>query len=907
MNTFEITVQRKVSDRCTVIVEYTLSDTLLPIRAEGEFSVDLEELRRQATPLEYGTILGEALFRDKVLRAFDRARAESQRNEEGLRILLFIEDQELRTLRWERLCISTDDSWSLDGAWDFLALNQQLPFSLYLPSTIDRRFPPIGKRDLRALVVVAGPDNLDSWGLAPFDVATTVSAVKTALGEIPHDVLAMVDGAVGAPTLDELSKKLVEKPYTLLHFVCHGQIVKQGELKGETQLYLSDANNQVDPVEGRRLLNALRNTRITRLPHFAFFCTCHSANPETEGAFGGLAQRLVRELGMPAVVAMTKEVSIKTAEALSGRFYERLREHGYVDSALVEATAGLDSRFDITVPALFNRLGGRPLFSDKLDRPLTDEEIKFGLSRLHDLLVRDKRAPILQEIFETQAANLLRTIDAQSDVAQKEQEEARKWINQICGEVLDLSFRSVALNEAVPPYDDRCPFRGLYPFHLEDREFFFGREALIEQLQQKLTEHNFLAVLGASGSGKSSVVLAGLIPALQKQEPDLQMAYLTPSSNPLAQLEVSLAKVQGQSFIIVVDQFEELFTLCTNEADRRTFISHLLTLLQSQKIVTTMRADFWGECAPYQELKELMEARQKLIAPMNAVELRRSMEKQASKVGLRFEAGLSNLVLDEVQDEPGAMPLLQHALLELWKRRHGRWLSRSEYEEIGGVKQAIAKTADNFYENLQTDIEREQIRNIFVRLTRLDKTTVQGEKRRDTRRRIDIEDFGGDPTVIKTLVLQLADAKVRLVVTSLDETTKRQQVEVAHEALIRHWTRLGKWLDENRIILQLLERLNQEAKDWSDAGKKDEFLLLQGGRLDEAAKLKNQAKFTLNQLEQNYIDACVALQEREKIESQRQRDEAIQGQITALAALSKSSFAADEQFEALVAAVKAAT
>src|SRR5262249_3226577 len=146
---------------------------------------------------------------------------------------------------------------------------------------------------------------------------------------------------------------------------------------------------------------------------------------------------------------------------------------------------------------------------------------------------------------------------------------------------------------------------------------------------------------GPSGSGKSSLVLAGLIPALQAKESRLQVAYMTPGSHPLDFLEVSL-QVNPHCSLLVVDQFEELFTLCSDEAKRRAFLDRLLKLPEVMRVILTMRADFWGECAPYRSLKELMQSRQELIAPMDATELRRAMEMQAAKVGLRFEADLSN-------------------------------------------------------------------------------------------------------------------------------------------------------------------------------------------------------------------------------------------------------------------------
>lgn len=179
-----------------------------------------------------------------------------------------------------------------------------------------------------------------------------------------------------------------------------------------------------------------------------------------------------------------------------------------------------------------------------------------------------------------------------------------------------------------------------------------------------------------------------------------------------------------------------------------------------------MRADFWGDCAPYPELRREMEKHQRLMAPMDAAELRKAIEQQAAAVGLKFEADLAASILDQVQGEPGAMPLLQHALLELWHRRHGRWLLAAEYRALGGVQGAIAKTAETVYAEL-TDPEKERMRDIFVRLTRLDEEATTGAERRDTRRRVTLEELvpaGSDLEATKNLVWRLANAG--LVVTS---------------------------------------------------------------------------------------------------------------------------------------------
>jgi WD40 repeat protein/energy-coupling factor transporter ATP-binding protein EcfA2 len=874
MNTFEITIQRKSGDNWPIVVEHSRSGELLPLRAEGSLTLTTENLQKLTSllgqTLEYGKFLGKALFKDDIRDAFVGAVRESQ---EPLRLLLFIEasDHELKTLRWEKLCAP------IDGDWQLFALNQRVPFSFYIPAITDRRFPPIGRRDLRALILVASPSDSQKYKLAEFDVAANVNIAKTALGEIPCDVLATVDGAIGLPTLDELCSQLTDrtKQYTILHFVSHGRVTDDGE----TLLYWAKADNTVEVVTATRLIERLKPLRGAKgLPHFTFLCTCESASPDAEGALGGLGQRLVRDLGMPAVVAMTERVKVKTAQDLISKFYFQLRASGEVDSALHEATAALAERGDVTVPALFSRLGGRPLFSDQLDRKLTNAEIQDGLDRLQNLFI--ERAPTLQKLLETQAQKLGNSlgadISALSKPALQEREQALEEVNNLCEEVIDLSFHALALGQKPPNYDSRCPFLGLYPFREENREFFFGREQLIHQLREKLAQDNFLAVLGSSGSGKSSVVLAGLIPLLQEKQPGLVMAYMTPSSQPLEQLKNTLSQVENnKSAILVVDQFEELFTLCNDESVRVAFIQQLLKLTQQQQVVITMRADFWGECAPYRQLKELMERGQKLIGPMDSAELRKAMEMQAAQVGLRFEAGLSNTILDDVQGEPGAMPLLQHALLEMWKRRHGRWLEAEEYTAIGGVNMAIARTADDVYNNL-SPAEQDHVKNIFIRLTRLDENAVQGEGRRDTRRRIWLDELvpaGGDLTPIKELVNRLAGEGARLVVTSVDDSTGREEVEVAHEALIRYWPRLLNWLDENRSSLQLRETIRQAALEWEEEQKDESYLVHRGGRLDDALVLSKQGSF-LNKIESDYVNSCRELhlrQEKEK-EARRRRE-----------------------------------
>ena len=567
-------------------------------------------------------------------------------------------------------------------------------------------------------------------------------SVREALGGIRCDVLGPpeVAGAVGPPTLDTLVAQLTEQPYTLLHAVCHGRFFGAG---GETVIYLATSSGNVDPVPATRLLDRLDYLGgRTTLPRFAFLSTCDSGAPaaEAQGALGGLAQRLVRDLGMPAVLAMTDSVPVEQATRLAGAFYERLKAHGEVDRALVESTAGLAGLPGATIPALYSRLGRRPLFSDSDDRALTLAEIEFGLGRLEALL--PERAPVLLPDVGAAGAILRGTTpgesastpadapsiaqDVLSGAARDERRLALQQVETLCLEATDLSFPALARGTDPPAYDSRCPFRGLYPFRLEDREFFFGREALVARLQERLTEHSFLAILGPSGSGKSSLALAGLVPALQARSPGHRLAYLRPGSAPLTQLQSVLQEAGPGPLIVVADQFEELFTHTQDEAQRTSFLDLILAPVPDRLVVLTMRADFLGECAAYPALREAIQAHEVLIAPMNGPDLRRAIDQQAGVVGLRFEAELSFTIVEDVQNEPGAMPLLQHALMELWKRRHGRWLRVAEYHAIGKVQQAIAHSADQLYAQSAPE-EQARMRDVFVRLTRLGEEGAEGQ------------------------------------------------------------------------------------------------------------------------------------------------------------------------------------
>lgn len=335
-----------------VVSEEDLPGTALPIRGEEPLALEPEALRACVTPREYGLRLGEALFVGATLAAWQRARA---RGRERLHVVLAIEAPALRSLRWERLCAPFGQSW------DFVRCDQRTPFTLHVASDSDRDYsPPPPGQPPRALLLVTSPTDLADYGLTAFDTLATLYGLRTAVAPWPVDVLAFgVPDAVGVPTLEGLCAQLTATRYAVVHLVCHGAVVASS---GETVLYLADDDETTAATPGSKLLRRLgRLGGEVGLPLLWFLGACASAAPEAEGALGGLAMRLGRELGAPAVVAMSDRVSIATADALCRPFYRQLRAHGLVDLALAEACSQVAERADLVVPVLHARSAGEAL------------------------------------------------------------------------------------------------------------------------------------------------------------------------------------------------------------------------------------------------------------------------------------------------------------------------------------------------------------------------------------------------------------------------------------------------------------------------------------------------------------------------------------------------------------------
>ncbi|WP_242037993.1 hypothetical protein [Tolypothrix sp. FACHB-123] len=441
-----------------------------------------------------------------------------------------------------------------------------------------------------------------------------------------------------------------------------------------------------------------------------------------------------------------------------------------------------------------------------------------------------------------------------------------------------------------------CPYRGLFHFGPDDAEFFFGREIFVEELFAATQNRNFIPVLGASGSGKSSVVLAGLVPKLQNEGRWL-FTHFRPGSEPFHALALALVPLYTQNLdntdkiiqarklsqalgggeipladvfaqihqnhpthrvLLIADQFEEIYTLCADHKVRHSFLDSLLASFPSSPhqsqynhvLVATMRADFLGNALLYPPFGDVLKTDIKLIRSMNHEELSQVVEKPADKLGVTFEVGLVERILDDVEDEPGSLPLLEFALTQLWQQRQGKQLTHAAYQQIGKVQGALARHADQKYGKLSAT-EKEQVRRIFIQLVHPGEGT-QDTRRLATKAELSEASWG--------LVKHLADA--RLVVTSRN-AAEQETVEVVHEALIRNWVELRRWMDADRSFRAWQERLRFAMDQWQKM-QRDEGVLLRGTVLKEAeAKLKQRRK-ELSKGEQEFIQASLALRQRVK-------------------------------------------
>ncbi len=495
----------------------------------------------------------------------------------------------------------------------------------------------------------------------------------------------------------------------------------------------------------------------------------------------------------------------------------------------------------------------------------------------------------------------------------------------------DTSFSDGATIISRPEPEN--PYKGLRPFQVADSPDFFGREVFVAKLLERLSDHHrfsrFLAIVGPSGSGKSSLVRAGLIPALwQGKLPGSERWFvvdLIPGTRPLDQLEVALTRVAANhasnlqehlmrnangllraadlilprdntELVLFVDQFEELFTLVEEESVRAHFLALLHAAVTDPRsrirVIVTLRADYYDRPLHYPEFGELIRTRMETVLPLSAQGLEQAITGPAQRVGITFEPGLVAAMVSEVHYQAGALPLLQYALTELFERRTGRVLTQATYEQIGGAVGALAHRADEIFLDLD-DQGRELTRQMFLRLVTL------GDRSEDTRRRVprsELLALDADSDLMEDIIDAFAD--YRLLSLDHEPDTRRPVVEVAHEAILREWGRLHAWLDESRHDIRQQRLLAAAAAEWAQAGKESSYLL-RGARLEQMDVWARETTLALTQHERAYLDTSRTQQIREE-ESERAR----QAQELALAQqAAQSQRRAAQRLRALVVAL----
>lgn len=457
--------------------------------------------------------------------------------------------------------------------------------------------------------------------------------------------------------------------------------------------------------------------------------------------------------------------------------------------------------------------------------------------------------------------------------------------------------------EKLPPAAGEPPYQGLQYFNERDASRFFGREQLTTRVIGRLTRTRFLAVIGASGSGKSSLVRAGVIPTLKSGArladgslPPSASAHwsyrvFNPGGHPLDTLAAALstedalpsqisrlrdelaadpkslalaaqsllAHEKSPHLLLVVDQFEEIFTQARSPEERAALIEALISASspedsQPLSILVCLRADFYAQVAQHDRLREMISQHQEFIGAMSRAELVDAIVAPLVQGDWKIQEGLVKVILDDVGYEPGALPLLSHALLETWKRRRGRTLTLSGYVDSGGVDGAIRETAEAVFNQRLTPEQRPIARMIFLRLAELN------EDAQDTRRRASFSELvtrATDELTIQTVINILVDA--RLVTTGTIEPGDTKVVEVAHESLIREWPTLQEWLHEDRHGLILHRQLTEATEDWIE-NEHDPGLLIRGKRLAQvqewASKQSNADSLSLQEVD--FLEASQA-------------------------------------------------
>jgi WD40 repeat protein/transcriptional regulator with XRE-family HTH domain len=412
------------------------------------------------------------------------------------------------------------------------------------------------------------------------------------------------------------------------------------------------------------------------------------------------------------------------------------------------------------------------------------------------------------------------------------------------------------------PSDEPAPYRGLAAFDSADEKWFHGREELTALVVDRLRgARQPLVVTGPSGCGKSSLLRAGVIPALRRERkadgsPVWDCRIVVPGDQLLDTLDALPPSQPGTTGVLVVDQFEEVFTSGdARREEREEVAAALVRRAGSGRVMLGLRADFWSAAAAQPALIPALQHGQIVVGPMSTAELRRAIVEPARLAAVDLEEGLVELVLRDAgpHGDAAILPLLSHALLATWQRGHGGHLTVADYVDSGGIAGATAQSAESIYQELTAD-EQDVARRLFLRMVHVDDETA------DTRRRVpraELDDAG------------LLDRWVEQRLVTVDETT----VEIAHEALLSAWPRLREWIDADRASLRVHRQLTGATRSWQDSGG-DPALLLRGARLAAAEEWSTDPdhRRRLNQAEADFLEASASVAARERaLERRRSR------------------------------------
>ena len=480
-------------------------------------------------------------------------------------------------------------------------------------------------------------------------------------------------------------------------------------------------------------------------------------------------------------------------------------------------------------------------------------------------------------------------------------------------EILQISEREITTRELITT----SPYKGLKTFESRDKELFFGRDNFITTLVNELEQSNLILLLGASGSGKSSVVRAGLIPWLEKKYgTGFTNLTFTPDADPFesfyaillgnySQSEAKIArevkaetlvkvaknlKQTGEFWFIFIDQFEELFTI-SDENKRGEFINGLMKLSRAKlpniKIMATMRADFLEKLSDCPQLVEATQKHRPMIVEMQPNELRLAIEQPAAHHGMIFEAGLVDKIIAEVRGQAGCLPLLQYTLNLVWEDEvktgsiNDRVLNISTYQDLGGVRGALQQHVNSIYKQFSPS-EKQATQRIFLKLVGIGENAESGIEWKPVRRRAMLSEFGdGDRNVLLKLVnenLLVSDADLSAnsskkgLFGSSNSVKSNSTVEITHEILLTCWDKLHNWIKKNRQGIALRNRLYEDVKRWENKKPEDELWI--GSKLEQVLELKQDENFNqvlggFNAEANRFIDASLGVRDRQLRKARR--------------------------------------